>query len=115
MHRFIIHEGTGTILSLSECVMLEIDLVDTTADDVEQALPYLRDRYERIDDTCVCGHCDARWCDPEGDTYLDTHFECESCGEDYPMRDLAIIVNRHADPQTAAYICADCTDYKKES
>lgn len=39
---------------------------------------------------CVCNNCDAPYTDVESDEYLDSHFECESCGSDFPMEVLKI-------------------------
>jgi hypothetical protein len=34
---------------------------------------------------CVCGKCDGPYIDPEYDDYLETHFECDGCGSDFPI------------------------------
>lgn len=55
---------------------------------------------------CVCGKCDGPYIDPEDWDYLETHFECDSCGSDFPIDKVKITeLNR-----TVFHECEDCNE-----
>lgn len=58
---------------------------------------------------CVCNNCDAPYTDVESDEYLDSHFECESCGSDFPMEVLKIT---HVADESI-YYCSTCDEELK--
>jgi hypothetical protein len=62
--------------------------------------------------TCACG-CSAPWTATDTDEYLDTHFECEGCGDDYPMDD-DLVVERWTTHEgtVVVYFCKSCSEDK---
>jgi hypothetical protein len=63
---------------------------------------------ETLSANCVCG-CDSPWVDPSDELYLDTHFECEGCGSDFPVRsDLVREVWSTHEGTESVYFCRKC-------
>lgn len=65
--------------------------------------------------SCRCG-CGAPWADSESDEYVDSHVECDSCGEDWPVDDCT--VERHTEyadqPGQPYYFCPECSNVEDE-
>ena len=64
---------------------------------------------ETLAGICICGNCDSDWIDPEHEDYLDTHFECEGCGSDFPMS--TVVIDRYSDYEGhhSLYFCQKCS------
>lgn len=55
---------------------------------------------------CVCGKCDGPYIDPEDWDYLETHFECDGCGSDFPIKNLTLIELT----STVFHYCEGCNE-----
>ena len=99
-------------LSLNDALDLSEKLQDAVKD-------VLRDIVNRPGvKSCVCG-CGAPWYDPESDEYLDTHVECDSCGDDFSI-DEALVERVRGYPDGEIYtryycpVCCDNDDSDEE-
>lgn len=81
----ILEGATLTLGTAEHCGLAsEIGDVRDLLQNVKNALVAESDAY------CWCG-CDALWTDPSSDEYLDTHFECDRCGDDFRI-DTSVII-----------------------
>jgi hypothetical protein len=96
----ILEGATLTLSTAEHCGLAsEIGDVRDLLQNVKNALVAESDAY------CWCG-CDALWTDTSSDEYLNTHFECDRCEGDHPMK---IAIVDFINEGEISLICPNCS------